>query len=67
MEKQGSVFARKGGVPAAPEVRRYLGASPGAPRVAGHGGERHWRGPGPKPHSVGGAGINMMNRHMVKR
>lgn len=66
-EARVSICKKGWGPGAAPEVRRYLGASPGAPRAAGHGGERHWRGPSPKPHSVGGAGINMVNRHMVKR
>lgn len=42
-------------------------AASGVPRAFGHRGERHWRGPSPQPHSVGGAGVNMMNRHVVER
>lgn len=42
-EARVSICKQGWGPSAAPEVRRYLGASPGAPRAAGHGGERHWR------------------------
>lgn len=35
--------------------------------LAGHGGDRHWRGLSPYSHSVGRLGTNTMNKHMAER